>query len=121
MPELGRHPREYTLDLSFTRFDADAEPIAMPHDLAVLMVGIAARQAASRTAAAQAGSGRAAPEPLPFAPADGAFNGATASAIAGWREDDDGVYPEGSADLQGEEPKTSGDGSDEGAAAPREV
>ena len=56
----------------------------MPHDLAVLMVGIAARQAASPTAAAQAGFVRQAPDPRLFAPLDGAFNGATASAIAAW-------------------------------------
>lgn len=109
------------MDLSFTRFDADAEPIAMPHDLAVLMVGIAARQAASRTAAAQAGVARAAPDPLPFAPTDGAFNGATANAIAGWREDEADVYPEVSADLQGGTPKESGVGNEDGAQAPREV
>ena len=75
------------MDLSFTRFDADAEPIAMPHDLAVLMVGIAARQAASPTATAQAGFTRARPDPRLFAPVDGAFNGATATRIAGWREE----------------------------------
>ena len=73
------------MDLSFTRFDADAEPITMPHDLAVLMVGVAARQAASPTAAAQAGFARSAPDPRLFAPVDGAFNGATATKIAGWK------------------------------------
>jgi hypothetical protein len=109
------------LDLSFTRFDADAEPIAMPHDLAVLMVGIAARQAASRTAAAQAGSARTAPQPLPFAPADGAFNGATAHAIAGWRDGEGAVYPGVSADLQAADPRTAEDGNDDGAEAPQKV
>lgn len=74
------------LDLSFTRFDVDAEPCAMPHDLAVLMVGIAARQAASPTAAAQAGCMYGPPDPRLFAPADGAFNGATAHAITRWSE-----------------------------------
>jgi hypothetical protein len=115
----------FRLDLSFTRFDADAEPIAMPHDLAVLMVGIAARQAASRTAAAQARA-RAAPEPVPFAPSDGAFNGATAHALAEWRyaegrEGEEPVYPGVSADLQGGAPKGAEDGNEDGAKAPREV
>jgi hypothetical protein len=72
------------LDLSFNRFDAEFEVVAMPHDLAVLMVGIAARQAASPTAATQAGFVRAAPDPRLFAPVDGAFNGAAADAITRW-------------------------------------
>ncbi len=92
------------LDLSFTRFDADAEPVAMPHDLAVLMVGIAARQAASPTAAAQAEVARGAPDPRLFAPLDGAFNGATADAIARWCEEglpkEEG--PDGEGGQQGE-------------------
>jgi hypothetical protein len=74
------------LDLSFNRFDVDAEPVAMPPDLAVLMVGIAARQAASPTAAAQAEFVRATPDPRLFAPVDGAFNGATAHAIEAWNK-----------------------------------
>ena len=117
------------MDLSFTRFDADAEPIAMPHDLAVLMVGIAARQAASRTAAAQAGCSRPVPDPRLFEPENGAFNGATAEAIAGWREegreearnDEAGVYPEVSADLQGGIARETSEGNEDGAQAPREV
>ncbi|WP_374943442.1 hypothetical protein [Sphingomonas sp.] len=75
------------MDLSFSRFDVDAEPIAMPPDLAVLMVGIAARQAASPTAAAQAGCVYGPPDPRLFAPADGAFNGATAHAIDEWNKE----------------------------------
>ncbi len=109
------------MDLSFTRFDVDAEPIAMPHDLAVLMVGIAARPAASPTAAAQAGVNRGTPDPRPFAPVDGAFNGATASAIAGWREDEEDVHHGVSADLQRAGGKPGDDTGEQGADAPREV
>lgn len=75
------------MDLSFTRFVSDAEVSLLPGDLAVLMVGVSARQAASATALAQAGLARAAPPPDPFAPADGAFNGAVATLIGGWKQE----------------------------------
>jgi len=42
------------LDLSFPPFDSADELVAWPGDLAALMVGVAARQGASRTAIAQA-------------------------------------------------------------------
>lgn len=66
------------MDLSLSRFEADGTIVALPPDLAVLMVGVAARQAASPTALAQARL------PAPhfvrdwFAPAHGAFNHAVA-------------------------------------------
>jgi hypothetical protein len=62
------------VDLSFSRFEADVTVVALPPDLAVLMVGVAARQAASPTAMIQASL--PAPESMPdwFAPAHGAFN-----------------------------------------------
>ena len=75
------------MDLSFTPFDRDQELIAWPGDLAALMVGVAARQGASPTAAAQAGlAGNEEVRPDPFAPADGAFNGEVAAALTRWRE-----------------------------------
>lgn len=74
------------MDLSFTNFDRDQELIAWPGDLAALMVGVAARQGASPTAAAQAGLDGPRPvEPDLFSPADGAFNGAVAAALGGWK------------------------------------
>jgi hypothetical protein len=76
------------LDLSFNRFDRDAELTVLPPDLAVLMVGATARQAASRTAAVQAGFVRAAPDPALFAPLDGAFNGPMARYLARWRKNE---------------------------------
>ena len=77
------------MDLSFTPFDRDQELVAWPGDLAALMVGVAARQGASPTAAAQAGLGAAPagkPAPDPFAPADGAFNGEVAAALTRWKD-----------------------------------
>ena len=38
------------MDLSFLRFERDAQVTILPSDLAVLFVGVAARQAASPTA-----------------------------------------------------------------------
>ena len=81
------------MDLSFARYDRQREVTLLPGDLAVLMVGVAARQAASPTAVAQAKVNREAetavvlqPEPDLFAPADGAFNGALAALIVLWNE-----------------------------------
>lgn len=74
------------MDLSFTRFDRIAEVTVLPADLAVLMVGVAARQAASRTATIEAAFTRVLVDPRLFAPLDGAFNGAMASALMRWKE-----------------------------------
>lgn len=65
------------MDLSFSRFEADVQIVALPPDLAVLMVGVAARQAASPTAQVQARLPRI-HDNDPFAPAHGAFS------LAGW-------------------------------------
>lgn len=71
------------MDLSFTRFEADVTVTALPPDLAVLMVGVVARQAASPTAQAQARL------PAPghirdwFAPVHGAFNHTVALRLRG--------------------------------------
>jgi hypothetical protein len=73
------------VDLSFTRFEHDARTTILPPDLAVMMVGIAARQAASPTALFHArlpGLPVAAPR---FAPPHGAFNEQVAAALARWR------------------------------------
>lgn len=83
------------LDLS-TSFDRDHELVAWPGDLAVLMVGVAARQGASATAIAQALLAEglatrlaAGAEPHAeglFGPAEGAFNAAVAAALAEWKD-----------------------------------
>jgi hypothetical protein len=73
------------LDLSFAPFDRDAELTVLSGDLAVLMVGVAQRQAASPTAAAQA-RWSAAADPLLFRPLHGSFNGPMATAALRWRK-----------------------------------
>ena len=65
------------MDLSF-RFEADAHVTALPPDLAVLMVGVAARQAASPTALIHARLPAATRPGDWFAPIHGAFNPAVA-------------------------------------------
>lgn len=84
------------MDLSFAPFDRHREVTLLPGDLAVLMVGVAARQAASPTAVVQAlapvpapvatGPFRAGPDPRLLAPLDGAFNGAVATLLRRWSE-----------------------------------
>ena len=75
------------MDLSFPRFDKDVELTVLPPDLAVLMAGVAARQAASPTAAEQARIGRVDTEATLFAPLDGAFNGTVAAALMRWKDE----------------------------------
>lgn len=74
------------MDLSFPGFDRNTEVTQLPSDLAVLMVGIAARQIASPTAMAQARFGRIGSPSRLLQPVDGAFNGPTAALLASWRE-----------------------------------
>ena len=62
------------MDLSFSRFEADASVTVLPPDLAVLMVGIAARQAASPTALFHAHLVPVFSHTNWFAPEHGAFN-----------------------------------------------
>ena len=75
------------MDLSYLRFEHDASVAILPPDLAVLLVGVAARQAASPTAAVQ---NRLAPvialESV-FHPVSGAFDEEVARRLAeGWQE-----------------------------------
>ncbi|MFC3579962.1 hypothetical protein [Sphingomonas hylomeconis] len=74
------------MDLSFSRFEHDAKTTIMPPDLAVMMVGIAARQAASPTAIFHAHLGALSAAALRFAPRHGAFNAAMAAALVRWKE-----------------------------------
>ena len=75
------------MDQFFSRFDKAVELTELPEDLAVLMVGIAARQAASPTAARWALMGRRGPEETLLAPVHGAFNGPVAEAMMRWKEE----------------------------------
>ena len=73
------------MDLSFARFEQDAQVIVLPPDLAVLMVGVAARQATSPTALLQARIDRVPAGGSLFAPAHGAFNLPAAVALTAWQ------------------------------------
>ncbi|MBV8239121.1 MAG: hypothetical protein JO221_10150 [Sphingomonas sp.] len=75
------------MDLSFAGFDIKADAaVPLPVDLAVLLVRIAARQAASPTAIAQAQMMHQPSLGARFAPADGAFNGIAARTLTEWRD-----------------------------------
>lgn len=73
------------MDQYLARFDKAAELTELPQDLAVLMVGIAARQAASTTAAHWAWLGRGGPNDTLLAPLHGAFNGPVAEVLTTWK------------------------------------
>jgi hypothetical protein len=74
------------VDLSFHRFEPDAQVTALPPDLAVMLVGVGARQAASPTAMLHA---RLAPVVVaPWcAPPHGAFNLAMAQLLTLWKQE----------------------------------
>ncbi|WP_082664482.1 hypothetical protein ACNFJ7_13500 [Sphingomonas sp. HT-1] len=59
----------------------------MPIGLAVLLVGIATRQAASPTARIQTRLSMPMPRAALLAPAHGAFHHAAAAALSRWREE----------------------------------
>jgi hypothetical protein len=73
------------LDLSFAR--AAKTPVtALPTQLAVLLVGVATRQAASPTARLQSRLAMSAPDADLLAPSTGAFDAATAATLTRWKE-----------------------------------
>ena len=74
------------MDLSFARA-RDYHVTALPTGLAVLLVGIASRQAASPTAQAQARLAPLDPNTEPLAPATGAFHALAAAALTRWQEE----------------------------------
>jgi len=73
------------LDLSFARFH-ERHVTALPVELAVLMVGVASRQAASPTARSQAALGGDVADGTILAPVSGCFSAATAAALIRWKE-----------------------------------
>lgn len=77
------------MDLSY-RFDRDvldrAAVTAIPTELAILMVGVAARQAASPTARLQFDLSYAQPAAGLLAPAHGAFNAEVEAALTRWQQ-----------------------------------
>lgn len=74
------------MHLSFARYERDGTVTAMPTELAVLLVGISSRQAASPTARAQARLGLTTSASGLLAPRGGAFHHAAALAITRWKE-----------------------------------
>ena len=72
------------MDLSYQRFDHDASVTALPPDLAVLLVGVTARQAASPTALFQAMLYPRVIESSPFFPPSGAFDANVAARMVEW-------------------------------------
>jgi hypothetical protein len=74
------------LDLSFPRFDTSMVVTTLPADLAVLLVGVGARQAGSPTAANHARLVRDPAESTLLAPLTGAFNGSVAALQIRWNE-----------------------------------
>lgn len=75
------------MDLSFARLERDVAVTAMPTELAVLLVGVVARQAASPTARVQAGLVTAAPVEALLAPVHGAFHRAASLALMRWQQE----------------------------------
>ena len=80
------------MDLSYLRFEHDASVAILPPDLAVLLVGVAARQAASPTALFQMRQHNlervsAIGGDSWFSPASGAFDARQAARIERWSEE----------------------------------
>jgi hypothetical protein len=75
------------VDLSYLRFEHDASVAILPPDLAVLLVGVAARQAASPTANLQDRFAPTVWAELPFRPSSGAFDERQAVRIKRWSQE----------------------------------
>jgi hypothetical protein len=75
------------VDLGFRRFEQDGDAGVMPAELAVLMIGAAARQAMSPTARIEARIDRAARSLVSGAAGRGAFNADVAAALITWKEE----------------------------------
>lgn len=75
------------MDLSFARLDRQIAVTAMPTGLAVLMVGVATRQAASPTARAQTRLSMPVPATALLSPPHGAFHLAAAAAMRRWAQE----------------------------------
>ncbi|RIA37894.1 hypothetical protein DFR49_3783 [Hephaestia caeni] len=74
------------VDLGFSRFDKSEALVGLPPDLAVMMVSVSARQAASPTALFFARMACPCAEAGLLAPAHGAFNAVVAATLRGRHE-----------------------------------
>jgi hypothetical protein len=75
------------VDLGFARLKKYAAITALPIDLAVLLVGVSARQAASRTARTQTQIPPPADPAGLLEPQNGCFDSQTASALTRWQQE----------------------------------
>ncbi|WP_374136741.1 hypothetical protein [Sphingomonas sp.] len=75
------------MDLGFRQFEFSPQAAERPVSLPLLMVGVAARQAASVTAQLEVRRRYATRTIAPEALGTGAFNGAAARAIMNWKEE----------------------------------
>ncbi|MBY0520155.1 MAG: hypothetical protein K2P79_06990 [Sphingomonas sp.] len=75
------------MDLEFRRFEQDVGPVGLPIELAVVMVGAAARQATSQTARTEAQIEQSRRTDRLNAFRTGAFNTAMAAALITWKEE----------------------------------
>ena len=75
------------MDLSFPRFESHEELTELPGDIAGLITGVAARQAASPTAIAQSRVAAVPIDHLLLAPAHGSFSANMAAALTRWKEE----------------------------------
>lgn len=75
------------MDLSFRRFEQDSNVTALPPDLAMLLVAVAARQAMSPTAMINARPAPWSRDEALLAPRHGAFSRTMAERIAAWRQE----------------------------------
>lgn len=75
------------MDLAYFRFEQDASVASLPSELAVLLVGVAARQAASPTAMAQARMAPGGTGDATFMPATGTFDERMAARLRRWKEE----------------------------------
>lgn len=73
------------MNVDFARLDRHRELTVLPPDLAVLMVGVSARQAASPTAARWARMAAEPPDRSLLAPAEGSFNAVMAASLTEWK------------------------------------
>lgn len=78
---------EVPVDLSFRRLEPAQPGMVLPVSFAVLMVGVAARQAASATARLAMRIDRTGRRESIFFPARGPFNAAMAATLSSWKEE----------------------------------
>jgi hypothetical protein len=80
-------PERALVDLSFPRTDSDAHVAVLPPDVAVMLVGASARQAASPTSLLQFRLEASPAIASLFAPVHGAFHAQVAALLTHWQDE----------------------------------